>query len=68
MKVEYINKESTRFESNYIQIVYNNKVYGEWDNDANIDYPEDLIIGRDLNYLIDIGIEIGKQMEKDSKK
>ena len=67
MKVEYIDKESTRTEPRYIQIVYNGKIYGEWNNDANIDYPEDLIIGRDLNELVDIGIEIGKQMERDSK-
>jgi len=67
MKVEFIAKKITKSEQRYIQIVYNGKVFGEWNNEANCDYPEDLIIGRDLNELIDIGIEIGKQMERDGK-
>ena len=67
MKVEFIAKKITKSEQPYIQIVYNGKVFGEWNNEANCDYPEDLIIGRDLNELIDIGIEIGKQMERDGK-
>lgn len=50
-----------------VQIIYKDKIYGEWNNEANIDYAEDLIIGRDLNELIDIGIKIGRQIEKDSK-
>ena len=52
MKVKFIEKKSTREEPSYIQIVYNKKVYGEWNNDANYDYPEDLIIGRDLDELV----------------
>lgn len=67
MKVEFIEKESTRTEPRYIQIVYNGKVYVEWNNEANCDYPEDLIIGRDLNELVEIGIEIGRQIERDTK-
>ena len=67
MKVEFIAKEQTRTEQRYIQIIYNGKVYGEWNNEANCDYPEDLIIGRDLNELVEIGIEIGRQMERDAK-
>jgi len=66
-RLEFIAKKITKSEQRYIQIVYNGKVFGEWNNEANCDYPEDLIIGRDLNELIDIGIEIGKQMERDGK-
>jgi hypothetical protein len=47
------------------EITYNGKVYGEWDNEANIDSPEDLTLERDLSYLLHIGIEIGKQMKLD---
>ena len=54
--------------SETIEIVYNGKVYGEWEKDANIDYPEDLTLSRDLSELIEIGIKIGKQMERDSKQ
>lgn len=49
-----------------IDIIYNDKVYGTWNNEANVDYPEDLTIGRELNDLIDIGIAIGKQMQLDA--
>lgn len=60
MKVEFKEKDER-----FIEIIYNGKVYGEWNNDANCDYPEDLIIGRDLDELVEIGIEIGRQMERD---
>ena len=47
------------------EIHYNGKSYGDWNDVANIDYPEDLTLARDLKDLIDIGIEIGMQIEKD---
>ena len=50
--------------NNQVYIIYDRKIYGIWNNEANIDYPENLIIGRDLNELIDIGIQIGIQMYK----
>ena len=62
-----IDKPETRTEPRYVEIVYNGKVYGQWNQEANQDYPEDLIFGRDLNELVDIGIEIGKQIQKDSE-
>jgi len=51
----------------FVNIIYKDKVYGEWNNDANCDYPEDLTIERDLPDLIEIGIKIGRQMEIDSR-
>ena len=52
----------------FTNIVYDNKIYGEWNNEANIDYPEDLTLERDLSELIEIGILIGKQMKTDEKE
>ena len=49
------------------EIYYNDSLYGEWLISSNVDFPEDLTLERDLSYLIDIGIEIGKQMQKDSQ-
>lgn len=62
---EYRDTEN-EFEEDMVDITYNGKKYGDWCQSANSNYPEDLIFGRDLNELIDIGIEIGKQMEKDN--
>ena len=45
--------------------MYGDKVYGQWDSDANIRYPEDLTLDEELSILIEIGIEIGKQMNSD---
>ena len=60
-----INKPETKSEPRYVQIVYNGKVYGEWNQEANSDFPEDLIFGMDLDQLVEIGVEIGKQIERD---
>ena len=69
MEFELRNKELKNCVTcDTIEIVYNGKVYGEWDENANIDYPEDLTLKRDLNELIQIGIKIGKQMERDSNE
>ena len=66
MEYEFRHKEvSNTAISETIEIVYNGKVYGEWEKDANIDYPEDLTLSRDLSELIEIGIKIGKQIERD---
>jgi hypothetical protein len=67
MNVEYIEKEpSSKYSSAPVmEIVYNGKVYGEWDEESNVNFPEDLTLSRDLSYLVSVGIEIGKQMQKD---
>ena len=66
MEYEFRHKEvSNTAISETIEIVYNGKVYGEWEKDANIDYPEDLTLSRDISELIEIGIKIGKQIERD---
>ena len=68
MKYEFRDKEIKNCATcETVEIVYNGKVYGEWDENANVDYPEDLTLRRDLSELIQIGIEIGKQMERDAK-
>lgn len=61
-KVKFIKSEK---DNNIIDIVYGDKVYGQWDSDANIRYPEDLTLDEELSILIEIGIEIGKQMKSD---
>tara|TARA_B100000768_G_C11114095_1_gene304607 strand:+ start:430 stop:642 length:213 start_codon:yes stop_codon:yes gene_type:complete len=61
-KVKFIKSEK---DNNIIDIVYADKVYGQWDSDANIRYPEDLTLDEELSMLIEIGIEIGKQMKSD---
>jgi hypothetical protein len=61
-KVKFIKSEK---DNNIIDIVYGDKVYGQWDSDANIRYPEDLTLDEELSILIEIGIEIGKQMNSD---
>lgn len=61
-KVKFIKSEK---DNNIIDIVYGDKVYGQWDSDANIRYPEDLTLDEELSMLIEIGIEIGKQMKSD---
>ena len=66
VKINYIFKPQEK-NKNYIDIIYNGKVYGSWNNEANIDYHEDLTLERDLSELIDIGIEIGRQIQKDEK-
>ena len=45
-------------------IIYNGKCFGEWNDNSNIDYPEDLTLCRELAELIDIGIEIGKTINQ----
>ena len=59
-KVKFIKSEK---DNNIIDIIYGDKVYGQWDSDANIRYPEDLTLDEELSMLIEIGIEIGKQMK-----
>jgi len=54
-------------DKNEVAINYNGKCYGVWNNEANIDCPEDLTFGRDLNDILEIGIDIGRQMERDSE-
>ena len=61
-KVKFIKSEK---DNNIIDIIYGDKVYGQWDSDANIRYPEDLTLDEELVILIEIGIEIGKQMKSD---
>ena len=61
-KVKFIKSEN---DDNIINIIYGDKVYGQWDKDANIRYPEDLTLDEELAILIEIGIEIGKQMNSD---
>tara|TARA_Y100000389_G_scaffold127220_1_gene124562 strand:+ start:2683 stop:2895 length:213 start_codon:yes stop_codon:yes gene_type:complete len=61
-KVKFIKSEK---DNNIIDIIYGDKVYGQWDSDANIRYPEDLTLDEELSMLIEIGIEIGKQMKSD---
>jgi hypothetical protein len=51
-----------------VNIVYDGKIYGSWDKDANIRYPEDLTLDQELYSLIMIGIEIGKQIIIDEQK
>ena len=63
-KLKFIKSET---DDNIINIVYRGKVYGQWDEDANIRYPEDLTLDEDLSILIKIGIEIGKQMNSDDE-
>lgn len=63
MKYQIINKED---DEDIVEIVYNGKVYGEWYKYANVDSPEDLTLNRDLTYLINVGIDIGRQ-EKEQK-
>lgn len=53
---------------NIINIVYDDKIYGSWDKDANLRYPEDLTLDNELYSLIMIGVEIGKQMIIDEQK
>ncbi|MCP4648775.1 MAG: hypothetical protein GY853_01665 [PVC group bacterium] len=48
-----------------VRISYNGVIYGAWDEDANINYPEDLTLERDLSLLVEIGVLIGRQMERD---
>ena len=62
-KYEFILNEKT----NIIDIVYNNKVYGQWDKEANLMYPEDLTLEGDLTHLIEMGIQMGIQIEKNRK-
>jgi hypothetical protein len=57
--VEFVKSQD---DDNIINIIYDGRVYGNWDHDANIRYPEDLTLDEDLSELISIGIEIGKQM------
>jgi len=45
-----------------VAIKYNGEVIGEWPNHSNIDFPEDLTLDRDLSELVEIGIQIGKQI------
>ena len=61
-KVKFIKSEN---DDNIINIIYGDKVYGQWDKDANIRYPEDLTLDEELAILIEIGIEIGKQINSD---
>ena len=63
-KLKFIKSET---DDNIINIVYRGKVYGQWDEDANIRYPEDLTLDEDLSILIKIGIEIGKQINSDDE-
>ena len=60
-------KENSEGEFLY-DIIYNGEVYGTWNDEKHIDCPEDLILGRDLNELINIGIKIGYQMKKDEDR
>lgn len=48
-------------------IVHNGICFGTWDNEANINYPEDLTLERDLSYLIKIGIRIGLAIASENK-
>lgn len=41
-----------------VEIVYNGKVYGEWEENANVDYPED--------FILDIVNEYRKQLKNKS--
>lgn len=59
MKVEFVKQKE---DESVVDIIYNGKVYGDWYEDANVDQPEDLTLERDLSYLIEVGIEIGKDM------
>ena len=61
-KVKFIKSQD---DNNIINIIYGDKIYGKWDEDANIRYPEDLTLDEELSILIEIGIEIGKQMKSD---
>lgn len=63
-RIEFIKSDENE---NIINIVYDGKIYGKWDDDANIRYPEDLTLDEDLSELISIGIEIGKQMLLDEQ-
>lgn len=63
-KVKFIKSNQ---DDNIINIVYEDKIYGQWDADANIRYPEDLTLDEELSILIEIGIEIGKQMKSDEE-
>jgi hypothetical protein len=60
--------EFRKNKDNIVDIIYEGKVYGKWDVDANIRYPEDLTLDGDLMNLINIGVEIGKQMIIDEQK
>lgn len=51
-----------------IDIVVNNTIYGSWDKEANLMYPEDLTLEKDLSLLIEIGIQIGIDIEKKRKE
>lgn len=69
MEYQIIKSKNPNCNHCYTQeIVYNGVIFGTWDDNANVDYPEDLTLERDLKQLIDIGIEIGKQIEKDNLK
>lgn len=64
MMIEYKEKSplSPHNSAPVIEIIFDGKVYGEWNEEANVDYPEDLTLSRDLKYLINVGVEIGKAM------
>jgi hypothetical protein len=62
-KYELIENEK----NDIIDIVYNSRVYGKWDKEANLMYPEDLTLDGDLIHLLEMGIQMGIQIEKDRK-
>lgn len=64
-QVEKTDSNKAYYSGIEYNIVYNGTVYGTWDNEKQIDCPEDLTLQRDLLELINIGIEIGKQMRND---
>ncbi len=49
----------------WIQITHDGNIVYEWNDNANIDYPEDLSWSRDLSKIFEAGVKLGKLLAKD---
>jgi len=52
-------------EDTIVSAYVDNVLVFAWNDNANIDYPEDLTWGRDLSEIFSAGIRAGKMLAKD---
>lgn len=62
------NKLHNMSHGNNTRVVLNNEIIFEWNNDANINYPEDLTWSRHISGVYAAGVSAGSLLEKNKNK
>jgi hypothetical protein len=62
------SKNVIRYNDKDCTITVNGKVVATWNDEANCDYPEDLIWGRDIGALFTKAFEAGYDLAKEEKE